>query len=152
MANWVSRRGVWHPAKEKVGLNNYSGKEITAGDGEKIKPGEPYIYDGPDRSALFELFQAKQETLGVDFKNDPDLIARVRQLGYKDVDDYAKAMGYDDAAAEQEFQKKAATVTKHELPKRVAAIKQLGGGRDFSGSGDDAYGGFGQPKDLPGKE
>ena len=45
------------------------------------------------------------------------------------------------------FKEKAAQVSKHELPKRVEAIKVLGGGQNTAGEGD-RYGGFGDvPKD-----
>jgi len=143
MPNYVSKDGVWYPAKEKVGLINTSGKEKEV-DGKKVAPGEPYIYEGPDRAALFELFKAKVETFGVDFRTDPELINRVRQLGYKSVDEYAKIMGYDKEKIEKEFKKNASVVTKHELPKKVEAVKTLGGGKDFAGQGQDKFGGFGE--------
>ena len=132
---WVSKDGVWHPAKEHVVLPHLAGTKNE-------------VYDGPDRAALFELYKVKKETLGHDFRKDADLINRVRQLGYESVDEYAKAMGYDQEKVEQEFKEKASSVTKHELPKRVEAIKTLGGGKDFAGQGEDRYGGFGKPKDV----
>ena len=134
MPNWLSRDGVWYPVKEKVGL--------------KKKDGEPYIYEGPDRAALFVLFQEKTETLGMDFRHDPDLLARVRALGYKDIDEYALAVGYDPQKVEEDFQKHASAVNKHELPEKVKAVEMMGGGVDTSGQGNDIPGGFGKPKDL----
>ena len=55
---FVSKDGIWHPAKEKIGLVNRSGKTKTI-DGKRIKPGDPYIYEGADRAALFVLYQDK---------------------------------------------------------------------------------------------
>ena len=133
--NWISKDGVWHPAKEHVVLPHLVGTERE-------------VYDGPDRAALFILYKEKKETLGMNFRHDPELINRTRQLGFKSVDEYAKAMGYDKEKVEKNFEEKAAQVTKHELPKKVDAIKKLGGGRDTSGQGNDTYGGFGKPKGI----
>lgn len=135
MPRWISKDGVWHPAKEHSVLPHLSGTDKE-------------VYDGPDRAALYELYKSKRESLGMDFRRDPELINRVRQLGYKTVDEYAEAMGYDKEQVEKDFKEKASVVTKHELPKKVEAVKVLGGGRDTSGQGNDAYGGFGKPKDL----
>jgi len=147
MPSYISRDGVWHPAKEKVALVNHSKKDIEI-NGETVKAGDPYIYDGADRAALFELYKEKVDTLGINFRQDPDLIARVRQLGYKSVDAYAKVVGYDKKKVDEDFEKNASVVNKHELPEKVEAIQTLGGGRDFAGQGMDKHGGFGKPKDI----
>lgn len=135
MPRWISKDGIWYPAKEHAVLPHLSGTDRE-------------IYDGPDRAALLQLFLEKRETLGQNFRFDPDLINRTRQLGYKTVDEYAKAMGYDKEQVEKDFDEKASVVTKHELPKKVEAIKKLGGGQDTSGQGNDAYGGFGKPEGV----
>lgn len=135
MPRWISKDGEWHPAKEHAVLPHLSGTDKE-------------VYDGPDRAALFILFQEKKETLGMNFRHDVELINRTRQLGYKSVEEYAKAMGYDKEKIEKNFEEKAAQVTKHELPHKVEAIKKLGGGQDTSGQGNDSYGGFGKPKDI----
>ena len=146
MPSWISKDGVWHPAKEKVGLTNLSGKTKTI-SGKSIKAGDLFIYEGPDRAALFELYKEKVETLGMDFKKDIDFINRVRQLGYT-IDDYLKAVGYDAEKVEKDFKEKAQEIQKHEMPERIKSIETLGGGGDSSGAGADKYGGFGpQPKD-----
>jgi len=54
MPTWVSKRGKWLPAKEKIGLVNKSEKVITY-NGVEIQPGDPFVYDGPDREALKSL-------------------------------------------------------------------------------------------------
>lgn len=153
MPRWITdERGLWHPAKEKVALKNNSTKEIINPSatwsnhyGEKIAPGDPYIYEGPDRAAMFELFDQKVELLGHDFFTDVDLITRVRQMGYKDVGEYARVMGYDEKKAKDMFKKEGSQITKHELPEKVEAIKTLGGGTDTSGGGQDRFGSFGDP-------
>jgi len=147
MPRYISKDGEWHPAKEKVGLTNIT-KQDKEVDGKIVKPGEPYVYEGPDRAALFELYKEGVDKLGRNFKNDPDFIARVRQLGFKDVSEYLKIIGYDEAEVEKKFNEKASAVSKHELPKKVEAIKKLGGGQDTSGQGNDTYGGFGKPDDV----
>lgn len=147
MPRYVSREGVWYPAKEKIGLTNLSGKTKTV-DGKKVEPKEPYIYEGPDRASLFELFQAKVETFGQNFRNNPEFLQAVRNQGFQSVDDYLKSIGYDEKKVQEEFEKKASIVHKDELPKRVKMVETLGGGVDTTGSGKDRYGGFGpQPKD-----
>ena len=135
MSRFISKDGVWHPAKEKVALVNR-------------KTGEPFIYEGADRAALFELFQQKVETLGTDFRYDADLLNRIRQLGFKDIEEYLKFIGYDSEKVEAHFKKNASIINKHELPEKVAAIEKMGGGVDTSGQGNDIPGGFGKPKDL----
>jgi hypothetical protein len=135
MSRFISKDGVWHPANEKVALTNH-------------KTGEPYIYEGPDRAALYELFQQKVENLGNDFRFDSELINRIRQLGYKDIDEYLQFIGYDSSKVELEFKKNASKINKHELPERIASIEKMGGGTDTSGQGNDIPGGFGKPKDL----
>ncbi len=75
----------------------------------------------------------------------PDLINRARQLGYKDVDEYARIMGYDKEKSEAVFKEKAAVIEKHKEPERKPETPMLGGGKDFSGQGNDKLGGFGTP-------
>ncbi len=138
---------MWFAAKEKVALKNITGK-VKVVNGIEVQPNDPYIYEGPDRAALYEFYKAGVETFGVDFHNDPELINRVRQLGYKSVDAYAKVMGYDKKKIEEAFNKNASVIQKHELPQRVADLDIEGGGKDFSGQGKDKKGGFGVPDDL----
>ena len=143
--NYISVDGEFHPAKERVALKNLSGtmKEV---DGKEIKPGEDYIYEGSDRAALFELYKAGVEKFGINFHHDAELLHRVKQLGFKDVNEYCKAVGYNKEKVKQEAEEKTAKVTLHDLPAKVKAIEKLGGGIDTSGGGQDKYGGFGEPK------
>ena len=152
MPNYVSLDGVWHAANEKVSLKNITSepKKVLKLDGteEIVQPGEPYIYEGPDRAALFEFYKAGVDKFGIDFHHDPELLNRVKQLGFKNVDEYAKLTGYDKKKAKEDFDKKASVVNKYDLPKRVKAIETMGGGLDTAGQGQDKLGGFDLPKEL----
>lgn len=148
MPNFVSKGGEWFPCIEEVALENKSNKDVkyidANGDEQIAKAKKPFIYNGPDRGAM-ELLQENGGTLGQHFTKDAELASRVRQHGiYKDVKEYALAMGYDYKKAEEEFLKKAMVVTSHELPDRIEGIKKLGGGVNTAGTGDDKYGDFGE--------
>jgi hypothetical protein len=145
MPNYVSVDGKFIPAKERVALKNLSGKVRMVNDKE-VQPGEDYIYEGADRAALYELYKAGVEEFGIDFHHDAELLNRVKQLGFKNIDEYAKTVGYNKEKVKKEAEEKIARVTKHDLPAKVKAIEQLGGGIDTSGGGQDKYGGFGDPK------
>ena len=151
MPSYISKAGVWHPAKERVGLKNNSDKAIKNPStdeklkDEEVKPGEDFIYSGPDRAALYELFLEKSSTKGTDFRTDPEFLQAVRNMGYTTYKKYLKDIGYDEKKVEQEFLEKAEKINTHELPKRVKAINQLAGGRDTSGSGMDMKGDWSSP-------
>lgn len=147
MPNYISKDGIFYPAKEKIGLVNHSNQVITNPSatwsnhyGEKVEPGDPYIYEGPDRAAMYELYLQGVETLGQDFHLDVELINRVRQLGYKSIDDYAEIMGWKKSKSEQQFKEKATVVTKHELPQKVKELELDSGG--------PIKGGFGEPPTI----
>ena len=172
MPSWVTdERGLWHPAKERVALKNLSGKTIIQKkkdrEGkeytEEIKPGDDYIYEGPDRASLFDWWEQNGKpndetmkkldgnvTLGEDFRNNNEFLesyAKARQaFGFQNVDEYLKYLGYDTEKVKKDFEKKASVVTKHELPRRVQEIKKLGGGDDRATGTHVRYGGFG---DIP---
>ena len=159
MANWVSCDGVVKPAKERVSLKNISGKVMTNPSeegskfhGEIVQPGDDFIYEGPDRAAMFKLFKDKVTELGQDFRKNPDMIGIARQFGYKSVDAYAKDMGYDAEEAKKQFESKMAVVAKHELPARAKELARIGGGQDSSGMGNDVIGGFGDERVRPASE
>ena len=147
MPNFISKDGVWFPSKEKVALVNRSNKARMV-KGKRVKPGEPYIYEGADRAALFMFYEQGVDELGKDFRRDPEMVDRVRKLGFPNMDSYLEFIGHDKEKVEETFKKHAAIISKHELPKEVAAIKTLGGGRDYAGQGQDKYGGFGRQPDI----
>ena len=148
---YISKGGKWYPAKEKVALKNYSDKTIKNPStdeklkDEEIRPGEDYIYSGPDRAALYELWQNKVEHFGEDFRTNPEFLQAVRNMGYSSYKKYLKDIGFDEEKMEEDFKKKAEEITSHELPKKVKALNILAGGRDFSGGGQDMRGDFKSP-------
>jgi hypothetical protein len=173
MSTFISdERGVWHPAKERVPLKNTSGKPIeieqTATDGKKYKmtvpPGSDYIYEGPDRSAMFQWWEENGKpsaekmkemegnvTFGSDFRTNSEFMeqyAKFRQMfGFKDVEDYLKYLGYDSKKSHEKFLEKASVVTTHDAPARLSEVQKLGGGTDHANPGKNLrYGGFG---DMP---
>jgi len=150
MATFISKNGKWFPAKEKIGLTNLSTKVIKY-KGEDIKPGEPFVYSGPDREALKMLHVTGEESLGRDFRNDPEFRQACRNQGFENVEAYLKHLGYDEEKEEKEFKKKAATVKSHEIPSKVEEIKILAGGQDRSGNKNDHIGGFGDEHLRPAK-
>ena len=145
MPSYISKMGVLVPAKEHAVLPHLSG---TSNE----------VYDGPDRAAEAELAQAhgvdengkpKQGYFGIHYKNDPDMIMRARQLGYKSVDEFAAAMGYTDTIAEADAKiiEKLKIVNNYKEPIRKEGSNKLGGGTDTSGQGNDKPGGFGRDPD-----
>jgi len=146
MAKFVSDQyGEWYPRKEKVGLVNTSDKTITV-NGKEIPPGDPFIYEGPDRDALTILHQQDPTggatKLGKDFRIDPEFLSKVRQLGFKTVNDYFKFIGYDEEKAKEKFEKEVAIPSREEIV-RAKDTTKLGGGRDLSGNNQNYVGGFG---------
>ena len=160
MSSWVTdEKGLWHPAKEKVGLVNRSGKTIKVKSKDRegkefvqdIAPGEPYVYEGPDRAALFELWQldktGKTTTVGEDFRRNTEFLesyAKARNaFGFASVQEYLDYLGYDEKKVKEEFALKASVINKHEMKERIEEIKMLGGGSDTATGKQLQYGGFG---------
>ena len=149
MPTYISHEGIMYPAKEKVGLVNNSGGPMKHPiTGDIIAEGDPYIYEGPDRAAMFELYQAdktgKTTTFGQHFGQNTDFLQMVRNLGFANKEEYLKFIGYDEKESKDKFEKFSSAINKHELPKRVAAIQVLGGGKDYGvGGKNNRYGGMG---------
>ena len=178
MASWVSdENGKWHPAKEQAGLKNYSNKSIVVemvdDDGKKFKktvpPGGSYVYEGPDRAALFQWWEENGKpsaeemkkrvngdiTIGEDFRQNTEFLesyAKARNaFGFSSVEEFLKYLGYDKAKVKAEFEKKASKIVLHELPSKIDEIKRVGGGDNRANPGKDVkYGGFGVPAELAG--
>ena len=72
MPSYVSDSGVFHPAKERAALTRVLPDGTT----------EPYIYEGPDRAACFEIWNQDKTgnttTMGIDFHDDPEMINRAK--------------------------------------------------------------------------
>lgn len=156
MPNFISRDGIWYVAKERVALKNNSNQKIINPSeegskyaGEEVGPGEPFIYEGPDRASLFELFKTDPSgnvtTLGQHFSDDIQMQDMVRQRGYKSVADYAKTMGYNKEKTDERFSELIAKVETHDLPKKVAMIEAAqSGGMNTAGTDGHMRGGFGE--------
>ena len=133
MPSWVSKDGKCYPAQEHVAL--------------KDKDGKDFIYEGPDRAAKEELLiidpSGETDHIGMDFRTDPDLIARSKQFNEKSVEDYAKNRGYKPEKAEKDFEEKASEIKTHSLPDKKSGIQEAGGGINTAGEGH-LYGGFGE--------
>jgi hypothetical protein len=158
MPSFVSDKGLWYPAKEKIGLTYKGDKTISKEElpegvviqGDFLEPGDPFMYEGADREALKMLNESGSETLGTDFRKDPEFRQAIRNQGFDKVEDYLKNLGYDEDEDTKKFRETATHVNKHELPKRVGAINMLGGGRDTTGARDnDIVGGFGDMEIKP---
>lgn len=170
MSTWISdEKGFLHPAKERAALKNISNAAIeveqTASDGTKFKqvipPGADYIYEGPDRAAMFQWWEengkpdaAKMKelegtvTFGEDFRKNTEFMqqyAKDRQMfGFANVEAYLKYLGYDEKKLHEKFLEKGSVVNIHDLPSRSPEIKKLGGGTDNANPGKNLkYGGFG---------
>lgn len=177
MSSWVTdEKGKWHPAKEQVNLINRSERdlviEITDDEGKKfkktIKPGQPYVYEGPDRAALFQWWEQNgkpsaekmkemegQITMGEGYRQDKEFLegfAKARQaFGFNTVNEYLEYLGYDEKKIKKDFERKASVVNIHDAPPRIEEIKRVGGGDNRANPGKDIrYGGFGEPSELTG--
>jgi len=132
MPNWVSVLGKWVPKPEYV-------VDPKAAKGKEV-------YEGPDRAATQTLKEQEVDHLGQDYKMDPDLIRKSRELGYKDVDEYLREMhGFDKEAALIKAKANLGEVEERPKPKRKRAVRPQSGGDDTSGQGKHMKGEF----DLP---
>jgi len=147
MPNLISKDGVCYPAKERVALTNKS-DEVIVYKGKDIEPGEEFIYEGPCRAAVEMIMEhGNGETIGRDFRHDPEWLQSVRNMGFDNPEQYLKAMGYDKDKSEAEFKAKAASIKAHTMPKPKSETLIMGGGEDQSGTSEnDLIGGFGQQK------
>ena len=164
MPTFISEGGVFHPAKESVGLiykgdvpiprANLPAGVTISGSADFLVKDMQFIYDGPDREALKIIYKENPEgsTMGSDFRNDPDFIQMTRTRGFNTVDEYLKAIGYDEAKEEKKFNEKASRVQAHEVAQRVDEIEVLAGGKDYAGAGADTVGGFGDATVKPPKK
>lgn len=170
MPSWISDEvGKWHPAKENAGLVNISDNPIeieqTSSDGKKFKviiqPGANYVYEGPDRAAMYQWWEENGKpdiktmkkldgnvTFGDNFRTNSEFMeqyAKFRNMfGFKDVEEYLIYLGYDSKKSHERFLEKASIVAIHDLPKKSPELKKLGGGDDKANPGKNIkYGGFG---------
>jgi len=154
MAQFISFKGRFYPAVEEVSLVYNGDKEIPKDKlskyititGEVLSKGMPYIYKGPDRSAMAMLKQEDVEYLGREFDHDPEFLQMVRTMNFNSVEEYLKHIGYDGNKDKERFDKLAVKVSRHELPSSGEESLIMGGGQDKANSQNDIVGGFGEPK------
>ena len=119
MPSWISKLGIWGPAKERV-----------------YDPKKDEIYEGPDRAALEVLKEENLEFLGMNVEDDPQLL-EVAQKYNMTVKQYLKRFAptkkqIDDTEAAQKV------VNDHKNAPKKRGVKPRGGGVTISG-------GFGDP-------
>jgi hypothetical protein len=155
MAKFISKGGKCYPAKEKVSLTYNGDKtvykkdlpEYFVFDGDKLEPGDPFIYQGPCRDALKMLEEAGEDHLGMDFRDCSEFQDFINQKHQGNTAQYLKRKGYNKEKEDADFEKRAVIVNKHELPQRVKEIKAMGGGQDRTGNKEnDVIGGFGSQR------
>ena len=176
MPTWISdEKGLLHPAKEQVSLINRTNKTITieqtSEDGKKfkmkVKPGAPYIYEGPDRAAMYQWWEENGKpteeqikampdgsiTMGTSFHTNQefmDYYAKYRQaFGFQNMEEFLTYLRYDPKGQKERFQKLAQEVNVHELPDRVPEIKKIGGGDDRANPGRNIRAGGWYDGDVP---
>lgn len=168
MPEFVSDKGKWYAAKEKIGGLVYSGKktykkadlpESVVIVGDILNPGDPFMYDGADREAL-KMLQKEgydfngERIMGQDFRHNTEFIQSTRTLGFQSLDEYLKFIGYNEKEDDEKFKERAERTKSHEVSKKVNAINVLAGGRDMANPGGDSelIGGFGEEKLRSAKE
>jgi len=114
MPQFISDGGEWHAAKESIGLKNKSDEVIKSSyiknheGGDTAQPGEDFLYNGPDREAVKMLFESGKETLGINFKNDPEFLKSLQAYGYSSnkqgVEEYLTMIGFDSEEQKKIFE------------------------------------------------
>lgn len=146
---FVSVLGKWLPRKETVTLTNTYGRTLTSDmivgpDGKHtVKEGEVFIYNGPNREAVKMLKADGVDFLGKDFRRDTEFLQAIRNMGFNNVKEYLKWMGFEE---EIEVEKQMALVDTlcQDKPEKKDEIVELAGGRDFTGNkANNFIGGFG---------
>ena len=131
MPKYVSDEGNWKPAKERVA--------------PKDKDGVDFIYEGDDRAALEEMKLGNVTSRK--FYEDPEMIARVRQIHNCSMAEYMTMMGYDEKVSKETFEKNIAEVNTYQPPKRKPQQRQRSGGQNTAGESGHYEGGLGdKPK------
>ncbi len=150
MSKFVSVLGKWIPAMETANMVNTFGKTIESEfiigqDGTHVvKEGEKFIYKGPNREAVKMLKEMGEEHLGRDFREDPEFLQAVRNLGFNDKEQYLKSIGFDEEKSKKEQNDLALILDTVKNKAKTKEILEIAGGRDFTGNRENtAVGGFG---------
>jgi len=116
MPTFVSKNGMWNPAKERTSYID--------------KDGVPQIYDGPDRAAS-EFIEQEGGTVGQDALKDPQLLQASRNAGFPTLEAYLEY--FKPTAQEVEAVEKAqANTIAHKVTPAVEPVETgtLGGHYD----------------------
>lgn len=132
MPSFISKDGVWEPAKEKAAIVNAKG--------------EPEIYSGPDRAAVEYMKEQGATTLGTHFTKDPEVIMRARQMNMT-VEEFCNTKYYTDEMRAKDYAAASKEVVTHVNPTPKPATKFASGGRNTAGAGH-YDGGFGDKSEA----
>lgn len=129
MPNFVSRMGKWHAAKEIA---------VLPMDPEKGRM-KPEIYEGPDRQAMVAITKNGNKPLGMDARQDMQMINLARQHGMT-VDEYLAMHKEEIEEASRIQDELSAEPIKHEPAPKHEAVKSPKTGKYEGGFGelDDA--------------
>lgn len=137
MPNFVSKEGVWVPAREKVSIMDENG--------------EPEIYEGPDREAvkmLKEMGTAIDDegnsVMGQHFTDNPDMYELARAKHYDTVEEYAERMGYNKDKAKKIYEENLKEIKTHKDPDKKKTTVSSPGGMDTANGKVVDKGGFGE--------
>lgn len=131
MPSYISKDGIWEPRNEKVALVD--------------KNGEPYIYEGKDRAALEYMAEQGVDSLGIDFRKDPEVIMHARQLNMT-VEEFCQTATFTDKMRNEAYLRAKGEVNLHRPLPRKPATKQRSGGANTAGGGS-LEGGFADGKE-----
>lgn len=118
MPSWISRMGIWGPAKERVYI-----------------PKKDEIYEGPDRAALDVLKEENVEYLGMEVKNDPQIMELARQRN-QTVEQYLE-MNKPLPKQVVEIEQAQSKVVNHEPGPKKRGVSPRGGGVTIKGGFGD---------------
>lgn len=118
MPSWISKNGVWGPAKERV----YDAKKDE-------------IYEGPDRAAVEILQEKEVPHLGMEVQNDPQIIELARQRN-QTVEQYLEMNKPLEAQKKAQEAAQSKVIDHKDAPKK-RGVKPRGGGVHISGGFGD---------------
>lgn len=118
MPSWISKMGIWGPAKERA-----------------YDPKKDEIYEGPDRAALEVLKEENVDHLGMEVENDPQLLEVAQRYGMT-VPQYLERFKPSQKQVE-ETTKAQEVVQDHKDAPKKRGVKPRGGGVTISGGFGD---------------
>ena len=132
MPNWNSDDGVLTPAKESAVMHSKGTEANPNGEPLVDSKGNIMVYNGPDRAAVQVLKEAGVDHMGVNFREDNELIDRAADRR-KTVDEFCKTNIHTDEKRAADYKVKAARINSHSAVKRGTATKVKSGGIKMKG-------------------